>query len=329
MSFLYWIYVPKQYNPAKPACVFVCQDGLKYAAPDVFDNLIARKEMPVTIGIFINPGDFSLKPGEQPRKKPDGKRASPANRSKEYDTLSDDYARFLLEEILPEVSKKYNLTKDPEGRCIAGSSSGGICAFTVCWERPNEFRKCFTTVGSFTNIRGGNKYPDLVRNSPKKPIRMFQQDGKKLVGHGGACPGYRTTLLLDPQEKYAFVVMINAGGTSPDLYARQMRNILLKASKEKNMKADSLHLESYSGRYNSQPWSSETIVLPWYGKLAMLGLPNESPHDGMTLMKHVQGDTFRRVRSDDTLGEEITFEKDKTGKVFKLWHHSNSSTKMP
>ena len=149
------------------------------------------------------------------------------------------------------------------------------------------------------------------------------------MGHGGACPGYRTTLLLDPQEKYAFVVMINAGGTSPDLYARQMRNILLKASKEKNMKADSLHLESYSGRYNSQPWSSETIVLPWYGKLAMLGLPNESPHDGMTLMKHVQGDTFRRVRSDDTLGEEITFEKDKTGKVFKLWHHSNSSTKMP
>ena len=99
------------------------------------------------------------------------------NRSKEYDTLSDDYARFLLEEILPEVGKKYHLTKDPEGRCIAGSSSGGICAFTVCWQRPNEFHKCFTTVGSFTNIRGGDKYPELVRNSPKKPIRIFQQDG--------------------------------------------------------------------------------------------------------------------------------------------------------
>ena len=198
----YWVYVPKQYNPAKPACVFVCQDGLKYAAQDVFDNLIARKEMPVTIGIFINPGDFSLKPGEQPRKKPDGKRASPANRSKEYDTLSDDYARFLLEEILPEVSKKYNLTKDPEGRCIAGSSSGGICAFTVCWERPNEFRKCFTTVGSFTNIRGGNKYPDLVRNSPKKPIRMFQQDGKNdIVNQFGSWPEANKAMAAALTEK--------------------------------------------------------------------------------------------------------------------------------
>ncbi len=158
---------------------------------------------------------------------------------------------------------------------------------------------------------------------------VSQQDGKKLVGHGGSCPGYRTTLLLDPQEKYAFVVMINAGATNPDSYAREMRNVLLKAPKEKNSKNDSLHLESYAGRYNSQPWGSESIVLPWYGKLAMLGLPNETPKDGMILLKHVQGDTFRRIRSDDTLAEEITFEKDKTGKVVKLWHFSNYSTKMP
>ena len=173
----YWIYVPKQYDPAKPACVFVCQDGILYKAPMVFDNLIAKHDMPVTIGIFVQPGDFPLKPGEKPRKRPDGRPAPRANRSKEYDTLSDDYARFLLEEILPEVGKKYNLTKDPAGRCIAGSSSGGICAWTVCWERPNEFRKCFTTVGSFTNIRGGNKYPELIRAATKKPIRIFQQDG--------------------------------------------------------------------------------------------------------------------------------------------------------
>ncbi len=173
----YWVYVPKQFDPAKPACVFVCQDNVMYKAPTVFDNLIAKKEMPVTIGIFIQPGDFPLKAGEQPRKKADGRPAPRANRSKEYDTLGDTYARFLLEEILPEVGRKYNLTKDPEGRCIAGGSSGGICAFTVCWERPNQFRKCFTTVGSFTNIRGGNKYPEIIRSSPKKPIRMFQQDG--------------------------------------------------------------------------------------------------------------------------------------------------------
>ena len=163
----YFVYVPKQYDGKTPACVFVCQDGVSYKAPTVFDNLIHKREMPVTIGIFIRPGDKPLKPGEPPRKRPDGRPASPANRSLEFDTLSDLYARFLLEEILPEVGKKYNLTKDPAGRCIAGSSSGGICAWTVCWERPNEFRKCFTTVGSFTNIRGGNKYPELVRSNPR------------------------------------------------------------------------------------------------------------------------------------------------------------------
>ena len=173
----FWVYVPKQYAAAKPACVFVCQDGISYKAPTVFDNLIAKREMPVTIGSFIQPGDFPLKPGEKPRKRADGRPAPRANRSKEYDSLGDAYARFLLEEILPEVGKKYNLTKYPAGRCIAGSSSGGICAWTVCWERPNEFRKCFTTVGSFTNIRGGNKYPELIRTAPLKPIRFFQQDG--------------------------------------------------------------------------------------------------------------------------------------------------------
>jgi enterochelin esterase family protein len=173
----YWVYVPKQYDLAKPACLFVCQDGVSYLAPTAFDNLIHKKEMPVTIGIFIQPGDFPRAAGEEPKKRPGGKAPGRANRSREYDTLSDDYARFLLEEILPEVGKKYNLTKDPEGRCIAGSSSGGICAFTVAWERPNEFRKVFSTVGSFTNIRGGNAYPYLIRKTERKPIRVFLQDG--------------------------------------------------------------------------------------------------------------------------------------------------------
>jgi len=183
------VYVPAQYDAANPAAVFVCQDGVLYRAPTVFDNLIARHEMPVTIGIFIQPGDFPLKPGQKPRKRPDGRPAPRANRSVEYDTLSDAYARFLLEEILPEVEKKYKLTQKPEGRCIAGSSSGGICAFTVCWQRPDAFRKCFTTVGSFTNIRGGHVYPELVRNTPRKPIRIFQQDGANdIVNQFGSWP---------------------------------------------------------------------------------------------------------------------------------------------
>jgi enterochelin esterase family protein len=205
----YWVYVPKQYNAAKPACVYVSQDGILYEAPKVFDNLIHKKEMPVTIGIFIQPGDIPRPEGAEQPKRQGGRPPSRRNRSTEYDTLSDTYARFLLEEILPEVGKKYNLTKDPEGRCIAGSSSGGICAFTVCWERPDEFRKCFTTVGSFTNIRGGNKYPELVRSSPKKPIRMFQQDGSNdIVNQFGSWPAANLAMasaLVEKQYDHKFV----------------------------------------------------------------------------------------------------------------------------
>lgn len=226
------VYVPANYDaaiPARPAAVFVCQDGVLYKAPTVFDNLIAKKEMPVTIGIFIQPGAFPLKPGEKPRTRPDGRPAPRANRSKEYDTLSDDYARFLLEEILPEVGKKYNLTKDPEGRCIAGSSSGGICAFTVCWQRPDAFRKCFTTVGSFTNIRGGNQYPDLVRNTPKKPIRMFQQDGANdIVNQFGSWPEANKAMAqaLDEKgydHKFVFGEGIHSSNHGTQLFPEAMR----------------------------------------------------------------------------------------------------------
>ncbi|MDB6053775.1 MAG: putative esterase [Verrucomicrobiales bacterium] len=173
----YYVYVPKQYDAATPAAVMVFQDGRGYTTengawriPTVFDNLIHRKEMPVTIGIFINPGTM-----ESTNAAPGAQAAS--NRSPEYDALGDTYARFLLEEILPEVGKKYNLTKDPEGRAICGSSSGGICAFTVAWERPNEFRKVISSIGSFTNIRGGYVYPAWIRKTESKPIRVFLQDG--------------------------------------------------------------------------------------------------------------------------------------------------------
>ncbi|HZS08237.1 MAG TPA: alpha/beta hydrolase-fold protein [Blastocatellia bacterium] len=168
----WWVYVPAQYKPERPACVMVFQDGqnaVKYA-PAVFDNLIAKGDIPVTVGIFLAPGTLA-----------DGK----SNRSFEYDTLSDQYARFLLEEILPEVEKTIKLRHDAASRAIAGISSGGICAFTVAWQRPNEFSKVLSWVGSFTNIahgatlrEGGHNYPALVRKTkPPKPIRVFLQDG--------------------------------------------------------------------------------------------------------------------------------------------------------
>jgi enterochelin esterase family protein len=172
----YWVYVPAQYDGKKPACVMVFQDGQAYVDENgdfrvsvVFDNLIHKGEMPLTIAIFINPGQA----GEQPSKGP----REASNRSFEYDSLSDQYARFLLEEILPEVGKWYKLTDDPECRAICGISSGGICAFTVAWQRPDAFRKVLSHVGSFANIRGGHVYPSLIRTTPNKPIRVFLQDG--------------------------------------------------------------------------------------------------------------------------------------------------------
>jgi enterochelin esterase-like enzyme len=167
----WWVYVPAQYTPGTPAAVMVFQDGagVRTFVPTVFDNLIARGEMPVTVGIFINPGVFA-----------DGR----SNRSVEYDTLSDTFARFLLDEILPEVGKSLTLRSDAAGRAISGASSGGICAFTVAWERPDQFGKVLSWIGSFTNIAsgpslraGGHNYQALVRKTPKKPIRIFLQDG--------------------------------------------------------------------------------------------------------------------------------------------------------
>lgn len=188
----YWVYVPKQYDPAKPAALMVFQDGGGYQstngsfrAPVVMDNLIAKKEMPVTIGVFINPGNIpAAEPGQKGR----------SNRSYEYDSLGDAYTRFLLEELLPEMEKKWKLTKDPAGRCTVGISSGGIAAFTVAWERPDSFGKVISHIGSFTNIRGGHVYPALVRKMAKEPaatapeaertrwaqiqkLRVFLQDG--------------------------------------------------------------------------------------------------------------------------------------------------------
>lgn len=171
----YWLYVPAQYEASKPACVMVFQDGGgyvntngQYRVPNVFDNLIHRKEMPVTIGIFINPGVVpAASSNALPR----------FNRSFEYDGLGDQYARFLLEEILPEVAKDYNLTTNAAGRAIAGASSGAICAFTVAWERPEEFSKVFSTIGTYVGLRGGNDYPTLIRKTEPKPIRIFLQDG--------------------------------------------------------------------------------------------------------------------------------------------------------
>ena len=176
----YCVYVPAQYSSAKPAALMIFQDGQAwlrltgdYRVPYVFDNLIYRREMPVTIAVFINPG---RKP-EQPQASASDWGDRSSNRPQEYNALDDKYARVIVDELLPVLKKSYNLSDNPDDRAIAGASSGAIAAFTVAWHRPDQFRKVLSTIGSFVNLRGGHVYPDLIRQSERKPIRIFLQDG--------------------------------------------------------------------------------------------------------------------------------------------------------
>lgn len=172
----YTVYVPRQYDGKTPACVYVNQDGVQYKAPEVFDRLIAEKAMPVTVGVFVTPGVVPAA----------NKDALPRfNRSYEYDGLGGAYAKFLLDELLPEVEKKTTadgrpilLSKKGNDRAIGGASSGAICAFTAAWERPDAFSRVFSAIGTYVGLRGGNDYPTLIRKYEPKPLRVFLQDGE-------------------------------------------------------------------------------------------------------------------------------------------------------
>lgn len=176
----YWVYVPAQYDPKTPTALMVFQDGQAFKnegglrAQTVMDNLIYRREIPVMIGVFINPG----RTPEQPEANPSEWGDRTTNRPTEYNSLDDRYARVITEELLPALEKDYNISKDPEMRGIGGASSGAIAAFTVAWERPNQFRKVLSIVGSFVNLRGGHVYPEKVLADKKKPIRVFLCDGR-------------------------------------------------------------------------------------------------------------------------------------------------------
>jgi len=177
----YWVYVPAQYDPAVPASLMIFNDGQAFMAPNgdaraqnVMDNLIYRREIPVMIGVFINPGRRPDQP--EPTLQEWGDRTT--NRPTEYNSLDDRYPRVIVDELLPALKKEYNFSGDPERHAIGGASSGAIAAFTVAWERPSQFHKVLSIVGSFTNLRGGHAYADLVRKSDRKPIRIFLQDGR-------------------------------------------------------------------------------------------------------------------------------------------------------
>jgi enterochelin esterase-like enzyme len=239
----YWVYIPEQYDPEKPACLMVFFDGewFKERVAPVFDNLIHKKAIPVTIGLFINPGEITqpyfkveksagsappisgktfttkdgdyettwvfgekgkvqvndrggkgypgtyeqkgqwihIKAGDEFWAKYDGEKfeilGTRDNRGIEYDTVDDRNARFVVEEIMAAVAKEYNITNDPAGRAISGFSSGGSGAFNVAWQMPDQFSKVLSFCASYTNCRGGNAYPTLVRKTRgnPKPLRLF------------------------------------------------------------------------------------------------------------------------------------------------------------
>ena len=167
----YWVYIPRQLDRAKPAPVMVFQDGIQYNAPGVFDDLIAKKAIPPMVGVFVMHGRV---------KAPTAEALDRMNRSFEYDAVSGDYARFLLDELLPHVAKTHglNLSSDPNDRGIAGNSSGAIAAFTAAWQRPDAFRRVFSAIGTYVGLRGGNEYPVLIRKTEPRPLRIFLQDGR-------------------------------------------------------------------------------------------------------------------------------------------------------
>jgi enterochelin esterase-like enzyme len=172
----YWVYVPAQYDPANPAALMVFQDGHSYVndsgdfrVPVVYDNLIYQKKLPATICLFVNPGHNTKDYPEN--------RYRVSNRADEYDVLNDKYVTMLIDEIIPELKKKYNISNDPKMHGIGGLSSGAICAFTAAWERTDYFHKVLSHIGSYTNIRGGHSYPFIIRNHKKKDIKIFMQDG--------------------------------------------------------------------------------------------------------------------------------------------------------
>ena len=168
------VYVPQQYDGTKPACLLVCMDGILYDATTVMDNLIASGEMPVTVGVFVNPGVVYDEEGEVVR----------YNRCKEFDSTDDNFATFLENEVLTKVEgmqtesgKTIHLSADANDRAITGASSGGIAAFTAAWNRPDLFSRVYTTVGTFVAMRGGHEYPAIVRKTEPKPLRIYMQDG--------------------------------------------------------------------------------------------------------------------------------------------------------
>jgi enterochelin esterase-like enzyme len=210
----FWAHVPAPYHRAEAASLMVFQDGWWYLDPEgairgaiVLDNLVHSGEVPVTIGVFIDPGWF---PG----------RAAPKNRNMEYDAYDDRYVNFLLSEIIPQVAERYTIAEDPEQWGICGGSSGGNCALTAAWFRPDKFRKVVACESSFTQIPGGNPYPEAIARAPRKPLRIFLQEGHRDLGwdrtEGNWFANNLRVAAALAEAGYDFRLVLGDGGHQPN-----------------------------------------------------------------------------------------------------------------
>lgn len=191
----YWVYVPAQYDGTTDVSLMVFNDGATYMQPDgyyravnVLDNLIYRGELPVMIAAFIDPGKF-IKDGA-------------SNRQAEYDPPDARYSRVIVDELLPKLYAEYRISRDPERHGIGGWSSGAIAAFTVAWERPDQFRKVLSGIGTFVNLAGGHVYPERVAASERKPIRLFMIDGRN--DNRGVNAGQSGSAQYDPTRDWFY-----------------------------------------------------------------------------------------------------------------------------
>ncbi|WP_020014261.1 alpha/beta hydrolase [Promicromonospora sukumoe] len=220
-----WIHVPAAHDPAdpadpdpaRPAGLLLFQDGWWYLDPDgdvrggiVLDNLVHDGAIPPTIGVFVDPGIFPDRPDPVERK----------NRNTEYDAADDRYATFLLTEVIPEVRRRYAVTDDPDRWGIVGGSSGGNCAFTAAWHRPDRFRRVVGFLSSFAQMPGGNPYPSELAAEPRKPLRIFLQAGHRDLGwdrpeRNWLAENLRVGAAL-AEAGYDFRLVLGDGGHNPN-----------------------------------------------------------------------------------------------------------------